>query len=241
MGKRDKKKKDPLKKASLAAKKEAKADKAALKRLHREQDRLNSLNINDADYDADGGKKKKAAASDDLDSILESYRNRTKELNAVELEDLDDTVFPCPPRGNFTWTLCPANNMLYMFGGEYYDGAENLVFDELLRWDPDARQQQSNKDDADDNKNDNTSSNITNTGQWTRILSPPPTPPPRCAHTAVYHNDAIYIFGGEMATADKYHHYKDLWKFDVKKNTWEECTSRGGSVPAARSGHRAVT
>ena len=115
MGKRDKKKKDPLKKASLAAKKEAKADKAALKRLHREQDRLKSLNINEsdhADYDAaDNGGKKKKAASDDLDSILESYRNRTKELNAVELVNLD-TVFPCPPRGNFTWTLCPTNNML---------------------------------------------------------------------------------------------------------------------------------
>ena len=26
-----------------------------------------------------------------------------------------------------------------MFGGEHYDGAENTVFDELYRWDPDGR------------------------------------------------------------------------------------------------------
>ncbi|KAL7546836.1 hypothetical protein ACHAWF_010164 [Thalassiosira exigua] len=43
-----------------------------------------------------------------------------------------------------------------------------------------------------------------------------------------------------MATAEKYHHYKDLWKFDIKNNTWEELRSRGGSPPASRSGHRAI-
>jgi len=258
-GKKDKKKKgkDPLKKAALAAKKDAKADKAALKRMQKESDRLNSLSIHDSDHSDDddngkhpsakekggggGGKKSGAAAFDDLDSILESYRNRTKELTTAELETLD-TPFPSPPRGNFTWTLCPTNGLFFMFGGEYYDGAENVVFDELLRWDPDPKQSDKDDDDDDDTNNNNNNNNNNNTtGQWTRILTPPPHPPPRCAHTAVYHNDDIYIFGGECATADKYHHYKDLWKFDIKKNTWEECRSRGGNPPAARSGHRAVT
>jgi hypothetical protein len=82
-----------------------------------------------------------------------------------------------------------------------------------------------------------------NVGQWTRILTPPPHPPPRCAHSAVCHNDAIYIFGGECATSEKYHHYRDLWKFDIKNNTWEECRSVGGGgtgPPQARSGHRCL-
>ena len=51
-GKKDKKKKankDPLKKAALAAKKEAKADKAALKRIQKEQDRINAISLNDDD------------------------------------------------------------------------------------------------------------------------------------------------------------------------------------------------
>lgn len=80
-----------------------------------------------------------------------------------------------------------------------------------------------------------------NVGLWTRILTPPPHPPPRCAHSAVCHNDAIYVFGGECATSEKYHHYRDLWKFDIKKNTWEECRSVGGTgPPQARSGHRCL-
>ncbi|KAL9185020.1 hypothetical protein ACHAXT_002797 [Thalassiosira profunda] len=240
-GKRDKKKKakDPLKKAALAAKKEAKADKAALKRLQREQDRLSSLSVHDDDHDdgADGrGKKggKGKSAPDDLDALLESYKNQTRELTAVELEAIA-TPFPCPPRGNFTWTLCPSNGMFYMFGGEYYDGAENLVFDELLRWDPDAKPQ---LDKDDDDESGGAESNTT--GQWTRILTPAPRPPPRCAHSTVYHNDSLYVFGGECATADQYHHYRDLWRFDIKQNTWEECRARGGTPPPARSGHRAV-
>ena len=119
-GKRDKKKKskDPLKKAAQAARKESKADKASLKRIHKEQDRLNSLSISESDHaNADGGKGKsgkgKKGGADDLDSLLESYRNRTKELETAELEVLD-TPFPSPPRGNFTWTLCPSNGMFYM-------------------------------------------------------------------------------------------------------------------------------
>ena len=110
-GKKDKKKKsnkDPEKKAALAAKKEAKADKASLKRLQKEKDRLNSLSLHDSDRDVNDGK-----GGDDLDAILESYRNRTKELSTAEFEVVD-TPFPCPPRGNFTWTLCPANGMFYM-------------------------------------------------------------------------------------------------------------------------------
>ena len=109
----------------------------------------------------------------------------------------------------------------------------------MLRWDPDFKQSVDEEDDGGTNESNTTNSN-NNTGQWTRILTPPPHPPPRCAHTAVYYNDSIYIFGGECATADKYHHYKDLWKFNIKTSTWEECKSRGGSSPPARSGHRAV-
>jgi hypothetical protein len=120
-----------------------------------------------------------------------------------------------------------------------------LVFDELLRWNPDVNIN-IDKDDDDDN-NEETKDNaddankiLYDTGKWTRILCPAPIPPPRCAHSAVFHNDGLYIFGGEMATAEKYHHYKDLWRLDIKKNTWEECKPRGGSPPAARSGHRTV-
>ena len=118
------------------------------------------------------------------------------------------------------------------FGGEYYDGAENIVFDDLLRWDPDFKQ--STSDDEDEDVGKNTSSNESpgaNKGKWTRIHTPQPHPPPRCAHSAVFYKDSIYIFGGECATAEKYHHYRDMWKLDVKKNVWEEVRSRNGTPP----------
>ena len=97
MGGKKKKAKDPLKKAALAAKKEAKADKAASKRLRKEQERQGG--------DAAG------TPATDLDAVLAAYRERTTTLAAATLEPLD-TAFPFPPRGNFTWTL--ANGMFYM-------------------------------------------------------------------------------------------------------------------------------
>ena len=119
-GKKDKKKKankDPLKKAALAAKKEAKADKAALKRIQKEQDRLNSISLNDSSSSSSSKKVNKQSSSsgedNDIDSILNEYRSQTKELLASEVEVID-TQFPNPPRGNFTWTLCPTNGMFYM-------------------------------------------------------------------------------------------------------------------------------
>ena len=120
-GKKDKKKKankDPLKKAALAAKKEAKADKAALKRLQKEQDRINAISLNDDDVN-DGKRSsskkgnKQSGGNNDIDSILNEYRSQTKELSTSEVEVID-TSFPNPPRGNFTWTLCPTNGMFYM-------------------------------------------------------------------------------------------------------------------------------
>jgi len=123
-GKKDKKKKankDPLKKAALAAKKEAKADKAALKRIQKEQDRINAISLNDDDVN-DGSKRsssskkkgnKQSGGDNDIDSILNEYRSQTKELSTSEVEVID-TPFPNPPRGNFTWTLCPTNGMFYM-------------------------------------------------------------------------------------------------------------------------------
>lgn len=115
-GKKDKKKKakDPLKKAALAAKKEAKADKAALKRARKEAGKGKG---NEGEGGGKGGGKGEGTApGDDLDALLESYRSKTRELEAVELEPLEDPPFPTPPRGNSTWTLCPSDGTFYMVG-----------------------------------------------------------------------------------------------------------------------------
>ena len=194
-----KKKKDPEKKAALQAKKEAKAEKAVRKRLNKEAKQQT---------EGDDG-----IEEDNFDALLEVYRKKDKNVSTSVLEPLEG--FP-PPRANATLTLADdKNGYLYLFGGEYYDGVENIVLNDLFRWDP--------------TKN-----------EWRQIITPNPRPGPRCAHSTVYYRNALYVLAGELATADQYHHYKDLWRFDLGTLTWEEIQPRStGTAPTARSGHAA--
>ena len=188
------KKKDDEKKAALQARKDAKAGKAAQKRIAKQE----SSNIEGDD-------------DDNLDNLLDMYKKSDIEVNTTTFEPIEG--FPVP-RANATLTVSEDKHAhLYLFGGEYYDGIQNVVLDELLRWDV--------------QKN-----------EWKRILTPNPKPSPRCAHSCVFYKDSLYVFGGELASADNYHHYKDLWKFDTIQNKWQEIIVRNtGTIPTARSGH----
>lgn len=114
------------------------------------------------------------------------------------------------PRSNFTLTGL-SNGEMILFGGEFSDGQGTVVFNNLYRWNLD--------------KN-----------EWKHIESLN-TPPPRCSHQAVFYKDKLYVIGGEYATLDQFHHYKDFWALDIKTNTWTEIKATG-DVPSARSGHR---
>jgi len=194
MGKKDKKKKDPLKKAAMAAKKEAKAEKAALKRMKKEQGKNAAEN----------------ASNDDFDDILASYSNSNN--TAIEAP----TMFPLESfpstRANFSFTFSN-NHDFYVYGGEYYNGVENIVYPDLLKYSSDQN-------------------------QWKQILSPV-MPPARCAHSCVFYNQTLYVFGGELATATQFHHYRDFWKFNISKQTWEEIKTKNNG-PSPRSGHRCI-
>jgi N-acetylneuraminic acid mutarotase len=207
MPKKKGKKADPEKKAALQAKKEAKADKKATKRLHK-----------------DGSLDPATVGSvDDVDSLLEHYQQQdvagtveSRNSQALAMEG-----FPAA-RANASWTLYEdtkkSHAEAYLFGGEYYDGVENIVLDHLYKID------------------------LTR-NEWKQIVPAGPAPPPRCAHSAAYANHHIYVFGGELASADQYHHYRDLWKYSIKDSQWAELkpSKAVGSHPTARSGHQAVT
>ncbi len=47
--------------------------------------------------------------------------------------------------------------------------------------------------------------------EW-KLIESLNTPPPRCSHQAIFFKDKLYIFGGEYATLDQFHHYRDLCK-----------------------------
>lgn len=123
------------------------------------------------------------------------------------------SIVPQPSRrSNFSLTALPNGDML-MFGGEFCDGQGTTIYNELFQW------------------------NLTR-NEWKQIQSLN-TPPPRCAHQAVLFKDKVYIFGGEYATLDQFHHYRDLWALDLKSHHWTEIHPRG-DCPSARSGHRMV-
>lgn len=196
---KDKKKKDPEKKAALQAKREAKVEKLARKRLQKEG--LGSSNNDNPDAE--------------LDDLLQAYRRKHPDVQTTVLEPLE-TDFPAA-RANASFTLAEDSNKIYLFGGEYYDGVENVVVDELIQFD-------------------------INKQEWKRIITPLPRPGARCAHSTVYYKQALYVFGGEFATAESYHHFKDVWKFDLTEKKWIELSPQKGTAatpPTARSGHAA--
>jgi N-acetylneuraminic acid mutarotase len=199
-----KKSKDVEKKAALLAKKDAKSDKSARKRLVKEARALGQEPLEEGQQESH------------LDALLEQYKKQdSTTLETTVVEPLGVGVFP-PARANATLTKTEGkkkkNSELYLFGGEYYNGVENIVLDQLFKYD---------------------------FSEWKRIICPT-KPPPRCAHTCVYYNEALYIFGGELATADQYQHYKDIWKFDLGTLTWTELVSKKKLGPSARSGHACV-
>ena len=209
MAKNRKGKQDPEKKASLQARKEAKAEKAVRKRLDKE---VRGGLIEGNGHLADGSQDQV------LDELLRQYTAHDLEaIESPQVETLDG--FPLA-RANASLTLYDdtkkKNAELYLFGGEFYDGIENIVLDHLLSF------------------------NLTK-NEWKRIHTPT-SPPARCAHSCVYYNHSLFVFGGEVVSAHQYHHYKDIWRFDLKTLRWEEIkpSKAIGCHPSARSGHTAL-
>ena len=198
------KKVDLEKKAALQARKEAKADKTARKRLDKEAKSNDSAQPHQQ--------------NDSLDSLLLQYSSTDrKALASAQVQVLSG--FPLA-RANASLTLYDdvkkKHAELYLFGGEFYNGVDNIVLDHLLSYNPTKQ-------------------------EWKQIHTPI-SPPPRCAHSCVYYNHALYVFGGEVTSANDYHHYKDLWRFDLKTLTWQEIKppKAVGTHPSARSGQTAL-
>jgi len=187
MGKKDGKRVDKTKVEAKKAKQVAKQTKLVKKSVKKEIQGL---------------------GEDDIEVMIAEFAAKDKERTHVSV-----SVCPQPsPRSNFSMTALPSGEML-LFGGEYCDGEQTTVYNELFRW------------------------NIEKGGGEWRQIESLNIPPPRCSHQAVYFKDKIFVFGGEYATLDQFHHYRDLWSLDLKANTWTEIKATG-DVPTARSGHR---
>lgn len=219
MGRKDKKNPNP----ALKAKKEAKAEKAAQKRLRKDGGIISAEDDGEQEHQ-----------NQDFDNIISSF---TK-LDAGSQPIIERIVGFPTPRANFSLSLLPSNSDILMFGGEYFNGAENVVYDDLFQWSPDGGKscQDSSSDDEGNGRNDQGKGKW---GGWKRIYCPSPKPKPRCAHSAVVYNGDMYVFGGELATLDQFHHYRDFWKYSPKTHLWTLVEPRTPG-PSARSGHRCI-
>jgi len=61
-------------------------------------------------------------------------------------------------------------------------------------------------------------------------------PSPRAGHSATFHNDSMYIFGGKD---DENQKLNDLWRFDMVQLSWTKIVTEG-HCPPPRAGHSAV-
>lgn len=240
-----KKGRDTEKKAALAAKKDAKQEKAARKRISKESrggaagDGGDNNSSDDDDDDCSG------ADSDavNVDRLLQQYKQQDITAAAALSGSAAAKVVACEgfplARANATLTVTDdgkKNKDAYLFGGEYHDGANTVVSDQLFKYELATGKWKQLITTTTSTSSTASSSSTPNTTAIRTTTTT--TPPPRCAHSAAYYNKCLFIFGGELASATEYHHYKDLWKFHTVKQQWSEIKSTAGCVgaPSARSG-----
>ena len=120
------------------------------------------------------------------------------EFRAKELQKTSVSIITCAqpsPRSNFSITALP-NNEILMFGGECCDGESTAVFNDVFRW--------------------NLEKN-----EWKKIESMN-TPPPRCAHQAIYYKVSL-----PSSSNLTFANFKCLWLIQKEK-----VYIFGGNIPA---------
>ncbi|PPJ57854.1 hypothetical protein CBER1_00052 [Cercospora berteroae] len=188
------KKKD---KAALKAKKAEKASKKSAK----SEKKKSAKNKDDSDVEDEA----------DLDAILAEYQKQQEQFLKVTETPSD----PPSPRSSATLVASPSNSSeLFLFGGEYYNGALAHFFSDLYVY-------------------------KINQDSWRKVTSPN-SPLPRSGHAMCQggNSGGIYLFGGEFSSPKQgtFYHYNDFWKLDSATREWMKLEGKGG--PPARSGHR---
>lgn len=147
----------------------------------------------------------------DLDAILLEYQKQQEQF----LKVTESVSSPPSARSSATLVANPANaNELFMFGGEYYNGALAKFYNELFVY-------KSNSD------------------SWRKVTSPnSPLPRSGQAWCQGGNDQGIWLFGGEFSSPKQgtFYHYNDFWRLEPGTREWMKIDSKGG--PPARSGHR---
>ncbi|KAF2169681.1 hypothetical protein M409DRAFT_20096 [Zasmidium cellare ATCC 36951] len=191
---KDAKKKKADKKARVAEK-TAKKEKQKEKKQSKKPTKDDDSDVEDAD----------------LDAMLAAYQKQQEQFLKVTEAPSD----PPSPRSSATLVASPSNSSeLFLFGGEYYNGALATFFNDLYVY-------------------------KINQDVWRKVTSPN-TPLPRSGHAMCQggNGGGIYLFGGEFSSPKQgtFYHYNDFWRLEPSTREWTKLEGKGG--PPARSGHR---
>ncbi|KAI9834982.1 MAG: hypothetical protein M1819_002705 [Sarea resinae] len=148
----------------------------------------------------------------DLDAVLAEYAKQQEQF----LKVTESLCEPPSPRSSSTLIGSPSNsNELFLFGGEYFNGALATFFNDLFVY-------------------------LIDRDEW-RFVTSPNTPLPRSGHAWCRGGNAggIYLFGGEFSSPKQgtFYHYNDFWRLEPSSREWTRIESKGKGPPA-RSGHR---
>ncbi|KAF7191628.1 Kelch repeat-containing protein 3 [Pseudocercospora fuligena] len=147
----------------------------------------------------------------DLDAILAEYQKQQEQF----LKVTEAPSEPPTPRSSATIVASPSNSTeVFLFGGEYYNGALATFFNDLYVY-------------------------KINQDSWRKVTSPN-SPLPRSGHAMCQggNGGGIYMFGGEFSSPKQgtFYHYNDFWRLEPSTREWTKLEGKGG--PPARSGHR---
>lgn len=204
-------------KKAKAAEKKLKQEKKGEKTEKKLQSKKNADDSDNEDVDLDAVL---AAYAKQQSELLEGWSLISSRMNIVDAI-YTVTISPSePPKARASCTILgsPANsNELFMFGGEYFNGALAQFYNDLFIY-------------------------VIDKDEW-RLVTSPNTPLPRSGHAWCRgaNSGAVYMFGGEFSSPKQgtFYHYGDFWKLDPSSREWEKLESKGrNKAPPARSGHR---
>lgn len=165
---KDKKGKSDGKKAKLAEKKQKQANKGEKK------EKVKASKANESDGE-----------DVDLDAVLAEYAKQQEQF----LKVTEALCEPPKPRASSTIIASPASsNELFLFGGEYFNGALATFFNDLYVY-------------------------LIDRDEW-RLITSPNSPLPRSGHAWCRggNSGGIYLFGGEFSSPKQgtFYHYNDV-------------------------------
>ena len=202
----------PARQHEMAKAKGKDAAKAADKKARKAASQQKKSSKNEKKQSKKSSKDEDSEVEDaDLDAILAGYQKQQEQfLKVTEVPSEAPS-----PRACATLVASPNNaNELFLFGGEYYNGAVATFFNDLYVY-------------------------KTSQDGWRKVTSPN-SPLPRSGHAMCQGGNAggIYLFGGEFSSPKQgtFYHYNDFWRLEPGTREWTKLEGKGG--PPARSGHR---